>query len=163
MNDSIKVIIFLGIVTVILIAFIKPINNLLGGYDNCAICTPLHFNGYLSNWTLSHYLVFLIVGYLAPKRIALIVILGILWEIMELYMEYISKTQHDHPLVKLLHLDCNTKLSEDQFWNHYFGVRQYHPKKTLFWCSGGFIGSVLDIVADISGAYTGIYLAKSLK
>uniref|UniRef100_A0A6C0B7J2 Uncharacterized protein n=1 Tax=viral metagenome TaxID=1070528 RepID=A0A6C0B7J2_9ZZZZ len=160
MNDSIKVILFLGLVSIILVTFIKQINKLFGGYDNCAICTPLHFNGYLSNWTLSHYLVFLIVGYLAPNRFTFIVIMGIAWEVMELYMEYISKTNHTHPLVKLLRLECDTKLHEDQFWKHYFGIRKYHPKKTLFWCSGGFIGSVLDIVADIAGAYTGIYLTK---
>jgi len=160
MNDYMKVIVFLGLVCIILITFIKQINQLFGGYDNCSICTPLHFNGYLSNWTLSHYLVFLVVGYLAPKRIALIVFMGIAWEVMELYMEYISKTNHNHILVKLLHLDCDTKLEPKQFWNHYFGVRKYHPKKTLFWCSGGFIGSILDIIADIAGAYTGIYLTK---
>jgi len=160
MNDSIKVILFLSIVTIILISFIDTINNVLGGYDNCTICTPIHFNGYLSNWTLSHYLVFLMVGYLAPKRISLIIIMGIVWEVIELYMEYISKTQYDHPLVKLLHLDCSTNIDEHKFWNHYFGFRKYHDKKTLFWCSGGFLGSVLDIIADIAGAYTGIYLAK---
>ena len=163
MNDSIKVILFLSLVSTILLIFIEPINKWLGGYEDCFICKPIHFNGYLSNWTLSHYLVFLIVGYLAPKRIVLIVFMGILWEVMELYMEYISKTQHNHPLVKLLHLNCDTKLRKDQFWNHYFGFRKYHPKKTLFWCSGGFIGSVLDIIADIAGAYTGIHLANVLK
>jgi hypothetical protein len=158
MNDSLKVILFLTLISTVLVIFIKPINHILGGYDNCAICTPIHFNGYLSNWTLSHFVVFAFIGYLAPKRIKLIVCMGIIWELMELYMEYISKTNHNHVLVKLLHLQCDTKLREDQFWNHYFGVRKYHPTKTLFWCSGGFIGSVLDIIVDIAGVYTGIFL-----
>ena len=162
MQDFWKVILFLGMVIVILIAFIKPINKLLGGYDNCFICTPLHFNGYFSNWTITHYLAFLIVGYLAPKHIVLIIFLGIAWEVTEVYMEYISKTQHDHVLVKLLNLNCDTKLTPDQFWKHYFGVRKFHRKKTLFWCSGGFFGSVVDIIADIAGAYSGIYLSKIL-
>ncbi len=162
MNDSLEVIFLLTLVSIILVIFIKPINYLFGGYDDCFICRPLHFNGYLSNWTLSHFMVFVIVGFLVPKQIKLIILLGILWEIIELYMEYISKTNHQHPIVKLLRLNCDTKLTPDQFWNHYFGVREYHPKKTLFWCSGGFLGSILDIIADIAGAYTGIYLYKKI-
>lgn len=163
MNDSLKVIIFLTFVCVILIYFIKPINNFLGGYDDCFICKPIHFNGYLSNWTLTHYILFVIVGYLCPKNIKLIVFLGILWEVIELYMEYISKTNPNHVLVKLLHLQTDTTLPPDQFWDHYFGIRKYHPNKTLFWCSGGFLGSVLDIISDIAGAYTGIFIVKNFK
>ena len=160
MNDAIKVVLFLSLVTIILVSFIQQINDLFGGYDDCMICTPLHFNGYLSNWTISHLLVFVIIGYLCPKQIILIIFLGVLWEIIELYMEYISKTNHNHPLVKLLNLKCESKITPTQFWDHYFGIRKYHHKKTLFWCSGGFLGSILDIIADTTGAYIGIYLSQ---
>jgi len=160
MNEFMKLILFLTLVTVILIAYIKQLNQLFGGYDDCAICTPLHFNGYLSNWTLSHYIVFVIVGYLAPTYFKFIVFLGILWEVVELYFEYISKTNPTHLVVKLLHLDCKTQLTPNQFWNHYFGIRKFHHSKTLFWCSGGLVGSILDIMADIAGVYTGIFIAR---
>ena len=155
-----KVIIFLTLVTIILVSYIKQLNQLFGGYDDCTICTPLHFNGYLSNWTLSHYFVFVIIGYLCPKSVWIIIFMGILWEVIELYLEYISKTNVNHPLVKLLHLDCKTQITPNEFWNHYLGIRKFHSTKTLFWCSGGLIGSVLDILADIAGLYTGIYIAR---
>jgi len=160
MNKTLKVISFLGLVAIILIMFIKQINDMLGGYENCYICTPLHFNGYLSNWTISHFIVFLIIGYICPTHFYLIIFLGILWEIVELYMEYISKTNHDHPLVKLLNLNCESKITTKQFWDHYLGIQPYNKNKTLFWCSGGLLGSILDIITDIAGVYTGIYISK---
>jgi hypothetical protein len=102
----------------------------------------------------------MIAGYLFPKQFYLILFLGILWEIVELYMEYISKTNHNHPLVKLLNLNCESKITTQQFWDHYLGVEPYDKNKTLFWCSGGLLGSLLDIGADTAGVFSGIYISK---
>ena len=149
---------FLCIVALIVIFYEGPINKLFGGGDvnaNCFICTKVNYNGYFTNWTLSHFVVFVIAAYFCPRNIYILIVLGIAWEIVELYLEYTSKFNHGSVLCKAV-INCDTTdISKTHFWHHYFGIR--NNKLSLFWCSGGFVGSLLDIVANILGVFTGRY------
>ena len=118
----------------------------------------MHFNGYLTNWTVSHFIAFLIAGYISPKSVYYIILVGILWEFIELFFEYNSKTNHQHFLCKKKIIECPKKISKRDFWNHYLGIKDYNF--TLMWCSGGLIGALLDIFVDTLGVYTGIYIHK---
>jgi hypothetical protein len=55
---------------------------------------------------------------------------------------------------------CKEPLSNDHFWKHYLGFENKHL--SLFWCSGGLVGGIMDIIADIMGVYVGKYLASVL-
>ena len=43
-------------------------------------------------YRVGHYFVFLIVGYLAPKHIKLIVIMGITWNILDIIADIVGAT-----------------------------------------------------------------------
>ena len=165
MNCTCVLLLFLLFVAYMVLMHNSFINNIFGGSDknaNCLVCTNIHFNGYLTNWTVSHFLTFMIAGYICPKRVYLIILSGILWEIWELIMEYNSKTNHQNILCKLNVVECNKKMSSHDFWKHYIGFEE-QPDQSLYWCSGGLLGAILDITADILGVYSGIYIANLLK
>jgi hypothetical protein len=159
-NCNILLFIFFFTVFIIIIFYMDIINYYLGGVDDCLICRKVHFNGYLTNWTISHFILFLIAGYICPESLYIIILAGISWEFVELYLEYISKTNHDHILFNMSIIKkCDTKMPKDKFWGHYWGINQYKNTE-LVWCSGGAIGSLMDIVVDIIGVFTGIYIHK---
>jgi len=137
----------------------KQINDLFGGGDikaKCMVCTEVHYNGYLTNWTLSHFVLFAIVGYMCPKKIYHFILLGILWEICELYLEYTSQCNHNEMICGMI--QCKEYISKENFWKHYLGFE--NTKLNLFWCSGGLVGAIMDILADVLGVYVGKYLAS---
>jgi len=138
--------------------FAKDIDVLFGSDNNCLICTKINYNGYLTNWTISHFIVFAISAYLCPKSIYTLIALGVLWEIIELFFEYTSRTNNNGFLCKNIMPYCDDKITtKKEFWNHYLGYE--NKNLLLFWCSGGLNGSIMDILADILGIYVGRYLA----
>ena len=146
------------IIALFVILYIDVIDNIFGGFDNCFICTKVHFNGYLTNWSISHFIVFLIAGYICPESVYYIILFGISWEVIELFFEYISKTNHQHFLCKKKIIECTKQLSTREFWNHYLGIKE--SNSILMWSSGGLLGALLDIFVDTLGVYTGIYIHK---
>jgi hypothetical protein len=154
----IKPVVFLVLVALSIIFFAKNLDSLFGGHDNCFVCTKLNYNGYLTNWSISHFVVFAISGYLCPNNIYALMIIGIIWEILELILEYNSKINNQGFLCKNIMPHCDTKnISKKEFWDHYLGYN--NNKLVLFWCSGGLNGTLSDIVFDVLGIYLGRYLA----
>lgn len=151
-----KPILFLSMVSLSILLFAKKMDSLFGSHNNCFICTKLNYNGYLTNWSVSHFVVFAICGYLCPNNAYLLIALGILWEIIELILEYNAKLNQHGFLCKHMP-NCKESISKKEFWDHYLG---YHNHELiLFWCSGGLLGSLSDIVIDTLGIYVGRYLA----
>ena len=155
----IKPLIFLCLIGISIILYAKDMDMLFGSHDNCFVCTKINYNGYLTNWTISHFVVFAISGYLCPNNTYLLIAIGVLWEIIELFLEYTSKTNNKGFLCKNVMPHCDTKITpKKEFWNHYLG---YNNKNLiLFWCSGGLNGTIMDILFDILGIYLGRYLAS---
>jgi hypothetical protein len=127
-----------------------------GQHAKCTVCTKVAFNGYLTNWTVSHFVMYLILSYLRPQYAVFFIVMGILWEIIELILEYISQFDHKNALCRLI--TCKkTFRNKTQFWQHYFGIRD--SGLDVYWSSGGLVGSVMDILANILGVYVGYTLA----
>jgi hypothetical protein len=152
--------IFLVIVGIVVFLYESQINKVFGGSlgkANCFLCKKINYNGYLTNWTVSHFAVFLIVGFLCPTQIYTFIGIGILWEFIELYLEYTSKFNKQSVLCDNI-VECNSaKISKTDFWHHFLGIRD--NKISIYWNSGGLVGSLLDIVADILGLVVGRYLS----
>ena len=157
-NCNIILCICLFTIAIIVINYMDIIDYYFGNID-CLICRKVHFTGYLTNWTLSHFILFLIAGFICPESLYITILAGISWEFVELFLEYISKTNHDHILCNMNIIKCDTKIPKDEFWLHYLGIEEYSDTK-MIWCSGGIIGSIMDIIADIIGVFTGIYIHK---
>ena len=147
----------------VLLAFISHIDELFGGGGNsaeCLVCTKVSYNGHLTNWTVSHFVFFMVLAMICPDNLYLIIGIGVFWEFIELYFEYVSKLRHDSILCEQKLIDtCTHKMSSEDFWKHYLGFKE-HPY-SLYWCSSGLVGQLLDITFDIAGAYTGVYLATN--
>ena len=158
-NDTIILILYLLILTIIVIIFLNEIDEYIGGFNNCLICTKVHFNGYITNWTITHFIAFLVAGFISPRNLYLIIFAGVSWEIVELYLEYTSKQNHDNILCKTSIIKCKEKMEYHNFWNHYLGIKE-HEKTQLIWCSGGLLGSIMDIIVNTIGVYTGVYIHK---
>jgi hypothetical protein len=157
-NNKIILFIYLFFMTIIVIKYIDVIDFYFGGLDDCLICTKVHFNGYLTNWSISHYITFLIAGYISPESVYIIILAGVLWEIVELILEYTSKTNHDSFLCSTRILKyCKIKMTNEEFWHHYFGIKEHKDTKFI-WSSGGFLGALLDIIINTLGVYSGIYI-----
>jgi hypothetical protein len=154
-----KPFIFLVMISLSILLFAKKMDSLLGSHNNCFICTKLNYNGYLTNWSISHFVAFAISGYLCPNNPYLLIFIGILWEIVEFVLEYNAKLNQDGFLCKRIMTNCNKEsITKKEFWDHYLG---YHNHELiLFWCSGGLVGSLSDIVINTLGIYTGRYLAR---
>jgi hypothetical protein len=128
-----------------------------GQHAKCTVCTKVAFNGYLTNWTVSHFVLYLILSYLRPQYSTFFILLGILWEIIELLLEYMSQFDHKNVMCKLLTKCKKTFRNKTQFWQHYFGIRD--SGLDVYWCSGGLVGSMMDIVANTLGVIAGSTLA----
>jgi hypothetical protein len=157
---SVVLFLYLFFLAIFVIKYLLAIDGIFGGFTDCLICTKVRFNGYLTNWTISHYFAFLIAGYICPKNVYFIIFAGILWEFVELFLEYNSKINHEHILCTSKLIECETKMSTHEFWEHYLGIKEHNT--TYVWCSGGMVGSLIDIVINTFGVYTGIYIHKLL-
>jgi hypothetical protein len=157
-DTNIVLIIYLFILPIVIIKYFLIIDKIFGGLD-CLICTKVHFNGYITNWSISHFIAFLIAGYISPKSLYYIILLGISWELVELFLEYNSKLNHDHFICKQHIIECKTKLTSREFWSHYLGINE---STNLWWCSGGLFGSLMDITLNTLGVFTGVYIHKSI-
>ena len=99
----------------------------------------------------------MICGYFCPKKIVLIIVLGILWELYECVIEYIQQTNVKHFICKnLIKCHKNNNLLYKHYWEHYLGIKDHNILLTF--CSGGLVGGILDIIADILGVYFGAYI-----
>jgi hypothetical protein len=150
---------YLLILAVFVIIFLTEIDQYIGGFDNCLICTKVHFNGYITNWSITHFIAFLVAGFISPRNLYFIIFAGICWEITELYLEYTSKLNHDNILCKKNIIKCDKEMNSHEFWNHYLGITE-HENTQYTWSSGGFLGAIMDIIVNTFGAYTGVYLHK---
>lgn len=157
-DTNVVLLIYLFILPIFIIKYFLMIDKIFGGLD-CLICTKVRFNGYITNWSISHFIAFLIAGYISPKSLYYIILLGISWELVELFLEYNSKLNHDHFICKQHIIECNTKLTSQEFWSHYLGIKE---TKNLWWCSGGLFGSLMDITLNTLGVFTGVYIHKSI-
>jgi len=160
-NGIIILCVYFLLLSVIVIIFLNEIDQVIGGFVNCKICIKLHFNGYLTNWTIIHFFIFSIAGFISPENVYFIIIAGICWEITELYFEYTSRTNNNHILCRKEILNCKQNMNKTDFWNHYLGIKEHHDTKYIF-CSGGLLGSVMDIIVNIIGVYNGIYMRRLL-
>jgi hypothetical protein len=142
----------------------KMLDKALGGsskHAKCFVCTQVATNGYLTNWTVSHFAMYLVLAFFMPDYTTLLVALGILWEVVELGVELIAQFHPGNVLCKF-YISCvkpNTAFkTQAQFWKQYFGIK--NTKNDLFWCSGGFLGSLMDIAANTLGVFTGYKLNR---
>jgi hypothetical protein len=166
MSCLLKILCISIIIVIILIFFGTNIDTVIGGSTNteynkanCLICNQVGINGQLSNWNVLHMLLFIIFGILCPNNYIYIIFIGIIWEFIELFFEYLNKVNHNSFYCKYMPNSCAEKISSDEFWNHYFGIKKY--KNSLYWCSSGFIGQIIDIIFNTIGIYIGILIAKS--
>jgi len=67
-----------------IICFCKNINNILASEKN----NITFQGGCFTNWTVSHFLLCFFTGFLCQNNLKLVVFLSILWEIIELNVEY---------------------------------------------------------------------------
>lgn len=154
----IKPIIFLTLVAFSIAIFPKELDSLFGGHTKCFVCTKVGYNGYFTNWSISHFVVFAISGYLCPNNKFFLILIGTLWELFEIFLQYTSKTNNQGFLCKHLMPFCDKQqATPHEFWDHYIGIEDRKIK--LFWCSGGMLGSIVDIIMDALGVYVGSYLA----
>lgn len=160
-NGLIILCVYFLLLSIIVIIFLNEIDQFIGGFDNCKICIKLHFNGYLTNWTIIHFVIFSIAGIISPENVYFIIIAGICWEITELYLEYTSKTNNNHILCREKILNCKHSMNKTDFWNHYLGIEEQTDIKYVF-CSGGLLGSLMDIIVNTIGVYSGIYMRQLL-
>lgn len=158
-NDTIILIVYLLTLSVVVIIFLNKIDNYIGGFDDCLICSKLHFNGYITNWSITHFIAFLVAGFISPRNLYFTIFAGVSWELVELYLEYTSKRNHDSILCKRNIIECKEEMDSHDFWNHYLGIKE-HNHTQYVWCSGGLLGSVIDIIVNTTGIYTGVYLHK---
>lgn len=71
----------------------------------------------LSGWTISHFVLFFILGFLFPNCLMILVIAGLLWELVEYSIGYILKTYLNKKEEKVT--DSNIAYSEEYLtWNY---------------------------------------------
>ena len=106
--------------------------------------------GQFSYWTVSHFVFFMFLGIICPNSLLFVVVLGIIWELTELYFEYDRQTIQSKFLCKYIN-NCNMHdiVPKSQFWKSYTGEIVSNNK--LFYCSAGYVGQILDIVFNIIG------------
>jgi hypothetical protein len=147
---------------IIIFIYIKQIDDYLGGKDDEFGRKERYIyfkGGQFSYWTISHFLFFMFLGFICPKNLILVILLGLLWELMELYFEYDRQTKQTPFFCKYIN-NCkiSPKISKNKFWKLYTG-RNSTPNK-LFYCSAGYIGQILDVVFNILGYLFGSALNR---
>ena len=109
--------------------------------------------GYFSIWTVSHFLFYMLLGKICPNNLLLIIVMGIMWELLELYFEYNKQVIQGKLLCRYINnCDNINKISNSEFWNTYFGINN---NRKLYYCSGGYLGGIFDITANIFGYIIG--------
>ena len=151
--------------SLVLFIFVNDFDKLFGGeYDKYGRSKrSIYFKGgQLSFWNLSHFLFFMFIGLNCPNSLLLIILLGVIWEGVELYLEYDRQTNQNAFLCKFIN-DCKNKkiVSRSKFWKMYTGNLDEFEK--LFYCSSGYIGQLLDIFFNISGYLVGAYIHNNFK
>ena len=133
MNIEIYILsIFLNIAIIILfISFLKCKNVFDNKYDfltrNYNFTNYDFLNEYLDGWGISHFILFAIMVYIFPKNWILILIIGIIWEFIEILLSY------------------------NKFLNCY--LLNYGRKKYTKW----WYGRYQDIIMNIFGIIFGLY------
>jgi hypothetical protein len=144
-----KMIVILLIVIIIIITSNKLIDKIFKmGDDTCSYCISVGNNGQITGWTISHFVLFLILGIICPNNFTFILIAGISWEILECIMEYYNKVL----------INSDKKITSDEFWHYYYG--KSHNPHGFYWSSCGGTGQVLDVIMDLLGYITGSYIAS---
>lgn len=96
---------------------------------NKRVITITQVNQCCSWWPISHFILFMILGFLFPTCDVLIIGAGILWEIIEMILYWILKTFR-----QVTQVGANSHLEYSDIW---------------------WAGSIKDIIADIFGFYIG--------
>jgi hypothetical protein len=159
MNRLVVAVVLLFVVVVVILypRSNKYVNDMLGGAGaagKCLICKKVTYNGYITNWWLTHILLFAVLGFLIPKYSTILIVLGIVWEVIEFALDM------DEHVVCLMTCHETPFRNVKEFWHHYTGTQE--TKKELYWSSGGLVGSMLDILADMFGVYVGVWLAHRM-
>jgi hypothetical protein len=150
---------------IIIFIYIKELDDILGG-ENDEYGRKIRYiyfkGGQFSYWTITHFLFFMLLGFICPNSLLLIIIVGILWELIELYFEYDRQTIQSSFLCKYIN-NCDKKdlIYKSTFWKTYIG--ELSNKNRLFYCSAGYVGQILDIVFNIVGYLFGASIHKIVK
>lgn len=112
------------------------------GYSGVNSCDMLNVNLFttpfsnkpLSFWPISHFLLFFVLGLLFPHCDVLIISIGVLWEVFEVFMGKVLPNPRSH----------NATGENTQYGGNWWG------------------GSIQDIVMDVAGFYTGKAFALNL-
>jgi hypothetical protein len=144
------------IIMIFIVRYQKSLNKIFGGTKDCALCYNWQ-GGSLSNWQGTHFLLFMIGGIICPDNFKTFLFMGILWEIIELTIEYQEKRNEKHTLCKHTNNCSNITMSKSEFWKAYFGKTK---SDSLYYCSQGFYGQLLDVTCNSLGYLLGIYLHK---
>jgi hypothetical protein len=148
----------------IILKYVNQIDKFIGAdvRDTSHNNNKIYFKGgVISTWTLTHFLLFLFLGVICPNNIVLIIILGVLWEMLEFYLEYDRQTVCSKLLCKYVN-KCYDKIPKHKFMNNYLG-KSNDINVNLYYCSGGYLGQIFDIVANISGYLIGIGINKIVR
>ena len=156
-----KIIVILLVVVIIICTSNKLIDNIFRmGNDTCSYCISVGNNGQITGWTISHFVLFFILGIICPNNFTFILIAGISWEILELIIEYHNKVLNNSlsKLITKLTTISDKKITSDEFWHYYYG--KSHNSSGFYWSSSGGTGQVLDVIMDLLGYITGSYIAS---
>jgi hypothetical protein len=153
-----KMIAILLIVVIIICTSNKLIDKIFGiAEDNtCSFCISIGNNGQITGWTISHFLLFLVLGIMCPNNFTFILVAGISWEILEFMLEYNNKVLNN--FISQLTTNSDKKLSSDEFWHYYYGKSR--NSSGFYWSSSGGTGQVIDVIMDLLGYITGSYIAS---
>ena len=156
------ILLFCSICAIIIFIYIKELDDILGG-ENDEFGRKIRYiyfkGGQFSYWTITHFLFFMLLGFICPNSLLLIILLGIIWELIELYFEYDRQTIQTPFLCKYIN-NCkvNDTISKSEFWKIYIG--ESSNKNRLFYCSAGYVGQLLDIIFNITGYLFGASIHK---
>jgi hypothetical protein len=159
------ILLFCSLCAIIIFIYIKELDDILGG-ENDEYGRKIRYiyfkGGQFSYWTITHFLFFMLLGFICPNSLLLIIIVGILWELIELYIEYDRQTTQSAFLCKYIN-NCDKKylISKSKFWKTYTG--ELGNKNRLFYCSAGYVGQILDIVFNIVGYLFGASIHKIVR
>ena len=154
---------------IIIFLYIHNIDLLFTGKPKKDGSRPRAFyfrGGCLSTWTISHFFFFFILGLICPNSLLLIIILGIIWECIEFFFELDSQTIHSKFLCSKIN-NCNKKKKKSsKFLKEYIGYlipKDKTRENYFYWCSGGILGQILDIISNIIGYLLGALLHRIIK
>ena len=159
------ILIVCSLCALIIFIYIKEIDDILGG-ENDEFGRKIRYiyfkGGQFSYWTITHFLFFMLLGFICPDSLLLIIFIGILWELIELFFEYDRQTIQSKFLCKFINnCDKNSIISKSTFWNMYLGKSSNTNR--LFYCSAGYVGQILDIIFNIVGYLFGASIHKIVR